>query len=185
MAGRPQMCIYREIIQLLPWSRESKHGPDWTGAAFLIYTTQPQPSILFYTCLDQLHLHIQCLLSEYISFSFFPGNGTLTERSGKSEPGSGSEGKKWTEDTWQSRANCCNGPTWPSGTQEDQLLVWFTFARGQKSPPRNSRCTLIHTLLLRLAWTVGDDPGISALYQFSIWPSYQIPVVDSPGIAFW
>lgn len=35
------------------------------------------------------------------------------------------------------------------------------------------------TLLLRLAWAVGDDPGIPVLCQFSIWPTNQHPHMKS------
>lgn len=134
-AGRPQMCIYGKI-KFCSYHQVGKESMSLTGLGaacdFLIYTTHPQPSILFYICLDQLHLHIGYLFSEYTSFSFFPGDGKPVGKSGKSEPGSGSEGREWTEDVCQSKVNCCSGPAWPSGTQEDQLLVWFTFARCQK-----------------------------------------------------
>jgi hypothetical protein len=55
-------------------------------------------------------LHIPYLFSEHTNFNFFPGNGKPVEGSGKSEPGSGSEGREWTEDMWQSKINCCSGP---------------------------------------------------------------------------
>lgn len=159
-----------------------KHATDWTGEQPVTsWSTPPilsQASSSKWSCQDQLHLHIRYRLSEYTSFSFFLGNGKPVGRSGKSEPGSGSEGRNGQR-TWTVQGKLLQWTCMAIRDSERPTSCLVHFVRGQKSPPRISRCTRIHILLLRLAWTVRDNSGISVLYRFRIWPIYQIPTHET------
>lgn len=97
---------------------------------------------------------------EYTTFSFFPGNGMPVKE----------VRQKWS---WHSlREGNCSRPNkmlqWAcmaTRDTEDQLLSWFTSARSHCQETQDAPW---FTLLLRVAWRVGDDPGILVLCQTPI-----------------
>lgn len=157
-----------------------KHATDWTGeqpvtswstppsSAKRPLLRMPGPTPLAHP-IPPLWIHQLQLLS---------GEWEAWGRSGKSEPGSGSEGRNGQR-TWTVQGKLLQWTCMAIRDSERPTSCLVHFVRGQKSPPRISRCTRIHMLLLRLAWTVRDNSGISVLYRFRIWPTYQIPTHET------